>query len=350
MVGGAASGDGPRRRTGQFPAMERGFEMRKARRRADGFTLVELLVVITIIGILIGLLLPAVQKARESARRISCTNNLKQIGDGLHQYMEAHRECLPVGCPGDARHGLFTALLPFIDQASMYRDEQEGNWPEPKLDLDSSHRNTHQEPHRYTELEIYICPSWPYDHVYPSNANLPEDEMKGAITSYQGVAGSFRGTGPTEDEPFTDSRRGPIPKNGLFGWDIIKRDRDVKDGLSNTLCVGEFAHLDRNPSSPYSEPPGNVRAWILGSTVTEDERGSFAFKVVMHQPNAKVDRVPASGSGAPFNWLPMSSFHHGGINFLLGDGSVTFLLESIDLTLYKQLATCNGREPAQVPD
>jgi len=324
--------------------------MGRARRSAGGFTLVELLVVITIIGILIALLLPAVQQARESARRASCLNNLKQIGDGLHQYMEAHRECLPVGCPGDARHGLFTALLPFIEQEGMYHDEQEANWPEAKLDLDGSHRNTYQEPHRYTELELYICPSWPYDHVYPSNANLPEDEMKGALTTYQGVAGSFRGTSPAQDEAFTDSTRGPIPKNGLFGWDLIHRDRDVKDGLSNTLCVGEFVHMDQNPNSPYKEPPGNVRAWILGATDTPDERGMFALKVIMHQPNAEVDRVPASGTGVPFNWLPMGSFHHGGLNFLLGDGSAKFLLETIDLTLYKQLATCNGREPAQVPD
>jgi len=95
-----------------------------------------------------------------------------------------------------------------------------------------------------------------------------------------------------------------------------------------------------------------VRRCILADTLSAStpERGMFALKGIMHQPNAEVDRVPASGTGVHFNWLPMGSFHHGGVNFLLGDGSAKFLLETIDLTLYKQLATCNGREPAQVPD
>jgi prepilin-type N-terminal cleavage/methylation domain-containing protein/prepilin-type processing-associated H-X9-DG protein len=310
--------------------------MRQARRNADGFTLVELLVVIAIIGILIALLLPAVQAARESARRMSCLNNLHQLGTAVAQYMEAHSDCLPIGCPGPAKHGLFTALLPYLEQGPLYKD----------LDLDNSHRSTYDEPHRYTVLDVYVCPSWPYPHFY---RDMESTGMNGAITTYQGVGGSFRGSQPAQDERYTSSDHGKLPKNGLFGWQIVRRDRDIKDGLSNTLCIGEFVHVDQNPGSDFADPPGNVRSWILGASSDSSQPGPFAFKVIMHKPNAEVDRTPVSGTGVPYNWLPLGSFHSGGLNFLLGDGSATFLMETIDLTTYKQLATCNGLEPAQVP-
>ncbi len=134
--------------------------MGMAARRA--FTLVELLVVIAIIGILIALLLPAVQAAREAARRSQCTNNLKQIGLAIHDYMDVCRTHFPPGSPGRTRHGFFSLILPFLEQTSVYKD----------LTLSGS---AHSETHRYTEIPGYVCPSYPGDRIVRNHSNTIGD-------------------------------------------------------------------------------------------------------------------------------------------------------------------------------
>ena len=300
------------------------------RRPLHGFTLVELLVVIAIIGILIALLLPAVQAAREAARRMQCANNLKQIGLAMHNYAAANREYFPIGSPGQAKHGLFSTLLPYIEQRTVY-DE---------LDLTGDTVDTFGEAHRYTVIPCYVCPSWPYPTSYTGNVNSLQD---GAITTYQGVAGAY----PTEP-PFTATGgSGDIPENGIFDWAQARRMADVRDGLSNTLAMGEFVQIDRKSGTGtwnFAHPPGNVRPWILGGC---SGKASYTFKVVEYPINAIVDRVI---DDIPFNHLPMGSHHPGGANFLFADGSVHFLAESIGLETYQSLATCNGGElDAQIP-
>jgi prepilin-type N-terminal cleavage/methylation domain-containing protein len=287
-----------------------------------GFTLVELLVVIAIIGILVAMLLPAVQSAREAARRMQCSNNLKQLGVALHNYATANNECLPVGSPGDAKHGLFTALLPYVEQQNLYDS----------LDLKGTTIDTFDEPHRYTHLPVYFCPSYPFSKVF---RNMPNIHMNGALSTYQGNGGVLRNS----TQPKTTCTEGDIPHNGVFGWQYVRALSEIRDGTTNTFCMGEFVQRDFK-SGQFVDPPGNTRGWIMGAT-RSGSRGIYSAKVLEHPPNTRIDRV---ADGIAFNHLPMGSFHPGGLLFLLCDGSVHFIGDNIDMQVYEDMGTINGGE------
>lgn len=284
------------------------------------FTLVELLVVITIIAILVAMLLPAVQMAREAARRMQCSNNLKQIGLAIHNYSTFNDQYFPAGSPGDAKHGLFTTMLPFLEQQNLY-DE---------LDLQGATVDTFDEPHRYTHMPAYFCPSYPHPKIYRNMAN---HHMDGAITTYQGNGGAIR----DEDQEVTSGANGEMPHNGVFAWESLRKVNHLKDGMTNTFLMGEFVQIDE--SGQFGVPPGNARGWIMGATRT-GTRGAYTFKVFEHPPNANVNRA----DGIYFNHLPMGSYHPGGLLFVLCDGSVHFISEAINFETYQDLATINGRE------
>ncbi len=297
--------------------------------RPRAFTLVELLVVIAIIGILIALLLPAVQAAREAARRMQCTNHLKQMGLALHNYMTANREYFPAGSDGPERHALFTYMLPYLEQKNVFEN----------LDLKGSTFNDQNKTQRFALIPEYVCPSFRGDPVVRSAA---ADYMIGALTTYQAVCGTLL---PGDTNVDVSAPFGDMPRNGMFGWRRLRRVGDVTDGLSNTLAMGEFVH--RDTVGTYAVHPGNVRPWLWG---TNSSTGSYTFKVIQYSINAKVNRADISPPGtARYNHLPMGSQHPGGANFLLGDGSVHFLPESIDMTVYRALATCDGGENAHIP-
>ncbi len=302
----------------------------------QAFTLVELLVVIAIIGVLVALLLPAVQAAREAARRMQCGNNLKQMGLAIQNYASAQNGKFPKGSPGPEMHGLFSLMLPHLEQQAVFDNltiEYDPNTPEGNVRL---------EVQRNAVISAYACPSYTDPILIESQFAAPSvfDFQSGALTTYQGVSGALR---PELNQEFLTASWGNLPYNGTFGWEYQREIRQITDGLSNTLAIGEFVHRDLAVGGLYADSPGNVRPWILGGT---GGFGLYAAKVLQHPPNAKLDRIL---DAVQFNHLPMSSFHPGGVHFVMGDGSVHLISDSIDFEVYKSLGTCDGGETVGLP-
>ncbi|HZZ80255.1 MAG TPA: DUF1559 domain-containing protein [Gemmataceae bacterium] len=268
--------------------------MRIRFRRAlrQGFTLIELLVVIAIIGILIALLVPAVQKVRDAAARLQCQNNMKQIGVGLHNYHSVQQRFpTPRGTANSGftgYRGWMCDLLPYVDQGALSDKMYTNPW-------DVGFFATFSTP-----VTLYQCPSDPRN----LNAVAPN---KGATTSYLGVTGSdndvyFQQAGPT---------------NGIFNLSAAIRVTDIGDGSSNTLMVGE-------------RPPSADLSWGWW--------GVTDYDTLLSTRQLFGDPFNSTGCVTPGLFGPGSlggacngdsnhfwSFHSGGANWLFGDGSVRFL-------------------------
>jgi prepilin-type N-terminal cleavage/methylation domain-containing protein len=310
--------------------------------RPGAFTLVELLVVIAIIGVLVSLLLPAVQAARESARRSQCTNNLKQMGLAVQNYMASHDDRLPLGYAGEPdwapvnfnKKHLFTYILPYMEQQDVYQ----------RIDFDYT-GNPYADPARDVVISAYVCPSWT-DPAVSKPGQYGYDE--GALTTYNGIGGAtVDNLDPVKD--LVPSGFGPIPTNGVFVVEIVskpgstagrfagreRRGSEITDGQSNTLMIGEFVHRNCLPGQSCDPAPGNVRPWYLGGF----QRAPYSFKVIEFTPNVQVNRPPID-----FNYLPMGSYHPAVTQFVYVDGSVHDIADSIERTTFQHLATANGED------
>ncbi|HUP78281.1 MAG TPA: DUF1559 domain-containing protein [Pirellula sp.] len=304
-----------------------------------GFTLVELLVVIAIIGILVGLLLPAVQAAREAARRMQCSNNVKQIGLSLMNYESAYKK-FPRSHNVDHQLSWHVSVLPYIEQGSIGSQisfAKGDYWLPGKND-----------PWGLTKLPFLHCPSGPLDKMSISTGeNITATDLVPAntgaapyTTHYYGLNGP-RGINPTTGVAYPNQstllhETVPLAGTGVFQAASDVGFGSITDGSSNTILIGEMSY--------YAPLRSRFRTWLRGGN------GGLAFSVGSRNVVSGINSGLKADRRVPFNDIPMGSMHTGGANFGNSDGSVRFISESIDLATYFALASRSGGEVAQLND
>ncbi|TWT38351.1 DUF1559 domain-containing protein [Blastopirellula retiformator] len=309
--------------------------------RRAGFTLVELLVVIAIIGVLIALLLPAVQQAREAARRMSCQNNMKQLGLALHNYHDTFK-VLPRGGHPDLPNGLdacspHVAILPFLEGKNIYD----------LYNFDESWDHSSNLQVKNMMPSAYACPSGPGDGETYDFENSDGDIEQRKATSYvyvgdasERVDGSFVNFGQTLVSC--------TPPDGKIRY---RKFRDALDGLSNSLFMVESAGRSRwlidGEAQPADRLPGRGYYWgnewecwtgpiahtgfVATAVTTDPSTGEKNLSLFVGSRRMNF----SNRYGRPY------SFHPGGVMSLFADGSVHFLTESMDVYTLQYLAACD---------
>ncbi len=285
----------------------------------SAFTLVELLVVIAIIGILVGLLLPAVQAAREAARRMQCSNHVRQLGLAVHNYESTYRR-LPAGWIANNAHGepgwgWAAALLPFMEANNLHQ----------QIDFRLPVDHVQNSVPRVSVVPTFLCPSdtgpnlfeiaagdgHDHDHDHDAMATIDDGLPKLFSVSKSNYVGMF-GTFELENAPYNG--------DGMFYGNSRIKFGDVTDGLSNTLMVGE-------------------RSSRLGGSLWQGNIPEAA------EPHARILGVADHGPNDPHaHFEDFSSYHTGGVNFMRADVSVSFVSDNIDLSVYQAMATRSGGE------
>ncbi|MCY2980167.1 MAG: DUF1559 domain-containing protein [Planctomycetota bacterium] len=349
--------------------------------RRSAFTLVELLVVIAIIGILVGLLLPAVQAAREAARRMQCSNSVKQLALSLHNYESAFKK-LPAGCTysGTPRGGAGThsfghsyigAILPYIELSSAYNAM---TW------IGKSPGYVGEAAPSAGNLNFPIAKAANPPTVCPSFAPFGDQPNRENYNVYAGIAGAADMVSFNEARIFSFTQGNGIAKasgGGLLGLNSFVKFGAATDGLSNTMMIAEQGgKIIRGDGINYSwmlasqgaatSGTNNVTGWLIGtreagvipypdpSCGTQGNTGGcdndhryFNVTTIRYRIKQKpfADQIFGGMSSAMGANNPLASFHTGGIQAGFGDGSVQFLSDSIELETIKKLATRDDGQP-----
>jgi prepilin-type N-terminal cleavage/methylation domain-containing protein len=316
-----------------------------------GFTLIELLVVIAIIAILIGLLLPAVQRVRESAAKAQCSNNLKQLATAVHNFHSARGNFPPNSIysydPTGPNWSWLAHILPFLEQDNLYLQANIGGTPPNNIDQSL--------PQIATRVKTFLCPSdpdaWRGPRSYPVNFDM-FDPVLGPltyeVTCYRGNIGSNWGGGP--------------PGSALWwGTDPQWCNPDPNDpnpALTYDGCANGNGVIweTNNPISILNVTDGSSNTIMIGEAMTEkDYQNSWchmdnAIATCAYPPNAK---NPLTGRDYPpdqwWNRYAFTSNHIGGVQFAMTDGSVQFISDSVSLALFRALGTRAVGEAASLP-
>jgi prepilin-type N-terminal cleavage/methylation domain-containing protein len=308
--------------------------------KRHGFTLVELLVVITIIGILIALLLPAVQAAREAARRGQCSNNLKQIGLAMQMHLEA-KQVLPPGhfMPPDngapAQESTWVAyLLPYLEQQGLYETvDWQNTFGGAEVGINFQVCST--------PLPMFICPSNdPYEAVFDGSSGV----ALGKKCYARGTYAANNGFGPMT-EVFVEHL--PLQRmGGVFYLNSKTTPADITDGLSNTAFAAEIRVVpgeDIRGTLHYPEGTLYHDNYTPNSTNFDQVRQGKCVSV----PGAPCDDTQFVDWHDRAVIMTARSAHGGGVHVLLGDGGVRFVADSITLSVWQALSTPKGGEVPQ---
>jgi prepilin-type N-terminal cleavage/methylation domain-containing protein len=312
-----------------------------ARTRPTAFTLIELLVVIGIFGVLLALMLPAVQAAREAARRATCQSHLKQIGIALSNHEQARRK-LPIGARNQMLFGIswWVDLLPFVEGKAIYD----------RFDMTGANNGSVSLGQNGPlvdglELEIMTCPSSTLDSLWPVTGR------KVQMPAYVGIAGASGHDGFPETRVSnccaSDGNAGQISAGGLLFPNRATCFRRVTDGLSKTLLVGEASHPVRTPAGVVTRIDGGYpQGWLTGTTATGTPPTynsgiappSWNITTIRYTPNTRTYPLAGVFHNRGAN-NPLLSAHPGGAHGLLADGSVLLLEDHIDRDVLKRMAT-----------